>query len=150
MVLALLVYSFRDDSCCLLPVVLWAPWETCHPQQGSSGLLGWEQASLRVPCHLGAVLRTRRSPEGAAGAGDAVCLVFPPSRGAFPGGCVGAAEVGGSLGLVGVVPPVTAVPPVLCSPGSGLAEHLLLQLRCWLHGTLLWVLVLGLVMRQLV
>lgn len=76
--------------------------------------------------------------------------MFPPAVVLSPGGYVGAAEVGGSLGLVGAVPPVTAMPPVLRSPGSGLAEHLLLQLRCWLHGTLLWVLVLGLVMCQLV
>ncbi|XP_029857990.1 uncharacterized protein LOC115335846 isoform X4 [Aquila chrysaetos chrysaetos] len=86
MVLALLVYSFREDSCCLLPVVLWAPWETCHLQQGSSGLLGWEQASLRVPCHLGAVLRVRRSPEGAAGAGDTECAWCSPLLWCFPRG----------------------------------------------------------------
>lgn len=86
MVLALLVYGFQEDSCCLLPVVLWAPWEMCHPKQGSSGLLGWEQAPLRVPCHPGAVLRARRSPEGAAGAGDAECAWCSPPPWCFPQG----------------------------------------------------------------
>lgn len=95
------------------------PWGPCCPQQGHSGLLGWEQVSPWVPCHQGAVLWARGSPEGAAGAGDTGCAWCPP-HGAFPGGCMGAAEVGGSPGLTGVVSPIT-VSPVMVSMVQGLA-----------------------------
>lgn len=130
MMLALLVCSFWEDSCCLLPVVLRGTQEGCCPQQGGSGLLGWEQVSPQVPCHLGAVLQARRSPEGAAGAGNKGCTWCSPPCSAFPGRHTGAAGVGGSPGLTGAVPPFAAVPP--CCARRGLAW---LSISCCSHGT---------------
>lgn len=97
MMLALLVCSFWEDSCCLLPVVLRGTQEGCCPQQGGSGLLGWEQVSPQVPCHLGAVLQARRSPEGAAGAGNKGCTWCSPPA---------VLSRGGTLGLRGSVAPL--------------------------------------------
>lgn len=58
---------------------------------------------------------------GCRSRGRRVCLAFPLC-GAFPGGCVGAAEVGGSRGLTGAVPPVTAAPLVLLLNGVWLGR----------------------------
>ena len=77
--------------------------------------------SLWVPCHPGAVLGGLRE----RGTRDEL--------GVTPVEPFQAAELGGSTGLARAGSPVTTVPPVLGSPGSGLAEHLLLPLwgHCW-------------------